>query len=131
MRLFGVSIFVPTLVFPWNHWQAPKSFSWLAFEVFVCLYVRVTRRFMLRMQRELNSGDRSVLEFRLSIGRLCVQFTGLSMGHICLSHPIAIYAWPIPSHGISIIILIWNTIQLKLLNLWKFRFWLNLIDKSI
>ena len=39
------------------------------------------------------------------------------------SHPIAIYACPIPwnSHYI-IIILIWNTIQLKLLNLWKFKF---------
>jgi len=40
------------------------------------------------------------------------------MGHIYLSYPIAIYAYPIPwdSHYI-IIILIWNTIQLK-----KFRF---------
>jgi len=48
------------------------------------------------------------------------QSPGLSMGHIYLSHthPIAIYACPIPwdSHYI-IIILIWNTIQLKLLNL--------------
>jgi len=30
-------------------------FSELAFEVFLCLYFRVTRRFMLRMQRELNT----------------------------------------------------------------------------
>jgi len=30
------------------------SLSCLAFEVFLCLYFRVTRRFMLRMQRELN-----------------------------------------------------------------------------
>ena len=39
------------------------------------------------------------------------------------SHPIAIYACPIPwdSHYI-LMILIWNTIQLKLLNLWKFTF---------
>ena len=54
-----------------------------------------------------------------------VLFPGLSMGHIYLSHshPIAIYACPIPwdSHYI-IKILIWNTIQLKLLNLLKFRF---------
>jgi len=46
--------------------------------------------------------------------------SGLSMGHIYLSHshPIAIDACPIPwdSHHI-IIILMWNTIQLKLLNL--------------
>jgi len=51
---------------------------------------------------------------------LYVVYPGLSMGHIYLSHshPIAIYACPIPwdSHYI-IIILIWNTIQLKLLNL--------------
>ena len=45
-------------------------------------------------------------------------FAELSMGHIYLSHPIAIYACPVPwdSHYI-IIILIWKTIQLKLLNL--------------
>jgi len=43
-----------------------------------------------------------------------VVFAGLCMGHIYLSHPIAIYARPIPwdSHYIMMI-LIWNTIQLK------------------
>jgi len=49
-----------------------------------------------------------------------VPYPGLSMGHIYLSHshPTAIDACPIPwdSHYI-IIILMWNTIQLKLLNL--------------
>jgi len=54
---------------------------------------------------------------RLSGKRAC---PGLSVGHIYLSHshPIAIDACPIPwdSHYI-IIIIIWNTIQLKLLNL--------------
>jgi len=53
------------------------------------------------------------------------------MGHIYLSHPhpIAIYACPIPrdSHYI-IIILIWNTVQLKLLNLLKFRLQNDKID---
>ena len=53
---------------------------------------------------------------RTGVGRC----PGLSMGHIYLSHsrPIAIDACPIPwdSHYIFII-LIWNTIQLKLLNL--------------
>jgi len=51
--------------------------------------------------------------------------TGLSTGHIYLSHshPIAIYAWSIPwDFHYIIIILIWKTIQLKSLNLWKFRF---------
>jgi len=45
--------------------------------------------------------------------------TSLSMGHIYLSrsHPIAIYDCPIPWDSLYIIIiLIWNTIQLKLLN---------------
>ena len=32
-----------------------KLFSELAFEVFLCLYFRVTRHFMLRMQRELST----------------------------------------------------------------------------
>ena len=54
-----------------------------------------------------------------------MQKSGLSMGRIYLSHshPTAVYACIIPwdSHYI-IIILIWNTIQLKLLNSWKFRF---------
>jgi len=45
------------------------------------------------------------------------------MGHIYLSHPIAIYACPIPWDSRDIImILIWNTTQLKLLHLCKFRF---------
>jgi len=52
---FGVPIFVLIIVIPWNHWQASKSLSWLAFEVFLCLYFRVTRRFMLRMQHEFNT----------------------------------------------------------------------------
>jgi len=43
------------------------------------------------------------------------EWAGLSMGHICLSHPIAIYACRILR--IPIIILIWKTIQLNLLNL--------------
>ena len=39
----------------WYYWQSSKLFSELAFEDFLCLYFRVTRRFKLRMQRELNS----------------------------------------------------------------------------
>jgi len=49
-------------------------------------------------------------------------FARQCMGHIYLSHSIAIYACLIPWDSYCIIIiLIWNTIQLKLLNLWKFR----------
>ena len=40
------------------------------------------------------------------------------------SHPIAIYACPIP------MILIWNTVQLKLWNLWKFRFSIQALRES-
>jgi len=39
----------------WYFWQSSKLFSELAFEDFLCLYYRVTSRFMLRMQRELNT----------------------------------------------------------------------------
>jgi len=57
---------------------------------------------------------------QMNIPVACYCFAGLYMGHIYLSHshPISIYACPIPwdSHYI-ILILIWNTIQLKLLNL--------------
>ena len=44
------------------------------------------------------------------------------MGQIYLSRPIATYACPIPWDSHYTIILIWNTIKLKLLHLWKFRF---------
>jgi len=39
----------------WYHWQSSKLFSELEFEDFLCLHFRVTRRFMLRMQHELNT----------------------------------------------------------------------------
>jgi len=39
----------------WDYWQSSKLFSKLAFEDFLCLYFRVKRRFMLRMQCELNT----------------------------------------------------------------------------
>ena len=39
----------------WYYWQSSKLFSELAFEDFLCLYFRVTRCFMLRLQCELNA----------------------------------------------------------------------------
>jgi len=41
---FSVLVFVTITAIPWNRWQASKSLSWLAFEVFICLCFRVTRR---------------------------------------------------------------------------------------
>jgi len=86
MRLVGVSTFVPIIVILWNHWQASKSLSWLTFEVFVCLCFRVTRRFMLRMQRELN---RCTVNLRSSL--YCASWHKNSsevilsvVAHICL-----------------------------------------------
>ena len=52
---FSVIVFVPITVISWNRWQTSKLLSWFVFEVFLCLYFRVRRRFMLRMQRELNT----------------------------------------------------------------------------
>jgi len=51
----------------WYYWQSSKLFSELAFEDFLCLYFRVTRRFMLRMQRKLNTGHSGIDVFFLHI----------------------------------------------------------------
>jgi len=52
---FNMDILMLLFVVLFNDISAklPSCFSELAVEVFLCLYFRVTRRFMLRMQREL------------------------------------------------------------------------------
>ena len=56
MRLLTLTFecFFFVFAIQWYYGQSSKLFSELAFEDFLCLYFRVTRRFMLRMQRELN-----------------------------------------------------------------------------
>ena len=90
MRLVGVSILVPIIVFLWHHWQASKSLSWLAFEVFLCLCFRVTRRFMLKMQRELNTGEEDSSTFlkfskTLTFSRKSIYTKLRAFGWLCFS----------------------------------------------
>jgi len=65
---FGVPIFFPIITIQWDHRQASRSFSWFAFkiaEVFYYIYSRIKRRFMLRMQRELNSSKQQAETWNL------------------------------------------------------------------
>jgi len=57
---FSFPIFFPVIAIQWNQRQTSRSFSWLAFEVIEILnqlYSRIKRRFMMRLQRELNNDD--------------------------------------------------------------------------
>ena len=56
MRLLTLTFVCFVIAIQRDYWQSSKLFSKLAFEDFLCLYFRVKRRFMLRMQRELNRG---------------------------------------------------------------------------